>query len=463
MGTTINGIYVPDPGETGWGTSVSNNMRRLADIAVNVKAYGAVGDGSADDTSAITNAITAAYASGGSVYFPAPVAYYKVTSTIDLSQKPGLYLLGGGSKLSPTQFNRAPRIPIIAATNFGPVFKIWATLSADSDGVTFENLDIHAGLPLHIKNMNVFKAKNCAFNSWGSTVGANATGVLVENGFWHWYQDCTFFAPASGATNYGMILRGLDAPLMTSDTCNLMTWNNCIFAYGGIQYSQVYAAGAQEGNFRFDGCTSESMVNGSAFFDYTANGMIRYIGNIDLRNHETADATGSHALMRVVCGGGGGLIAGNFQNCRNHTRVVEVSGANVYYSTFNQVGDFFPVVDSSGNQYPYGGSNFQSGKADGVHIYGAQASGLPPKLFIQNETNTAVELYSDAASLLKTNANIAQAGAGTYHEFLENGTTDAAAGAANTGRLFVKDNGAGKTQLCVRFNTGAVQVLATEP
>lgn len=40
---------------------------------------------------------------------------------------------------------------------------------------------------------------------------------------------------------------------------------------------------------------------------------------------------------------------------------------------------------------------------------------------------------------------------------------DPAAGAVNTGLLYVRDNGAGKTQLCVRFNTGAIQVLATEP
>ena len=35
--------------------------------------------------------------------------------------------------------------------------------------------------------------------------------------------------------------------------------------------------------------------------------------------------------------------------------------------------------------------------------------------------------------------------------------------AANTGRLYFRDNGAGKTQLVVRFPTGAVQVVATEP
>ena len=30
-------------------------------------------------------------------------------------------------------------------------------------------------------------------------------------------------------------------------------------------------------------------------------------------------------------------------------------------------------------------------------------------------------------------------------------------------RLIMGDNGAGKTQVCVRFATGAVQVIATEP
>lgn len=35
--------------------------------------------------------------------------------------------------------------------------------------------------------------------------------------------------------------------------------------------------------------------------------------------------------------------------------------------------------------------------------------------------------------------------------------------ATNTARVFVRDNGSGKTQLCVIFPTGAVQVLATQP
>lgn len=41
--------------------------------------------------------------------------------------------------------------------------------------------------------------------------------------------------------------------------------------------------------------------------------------------------------------------------------------------------------------------------------------------------------------------------------------TDPAAPAANGALLYSKDSGGGKTQLAVRFNTGAVQVPAAEP
>lgn len=41
--------------------------------------------------------------------------------------------------------------------------------------------------------------------------------------------------------------------------------------------------------------------------------------------------------------------------------------------------------------------------------------------------------------------------------------TAPSAAAANGARIFVRDNGAGKTQVCVIFNTGAIQVMATQP
>jgi len=40
---------------------------------------------------------------------------------------------------------------------------------------------------------------------------------------------------------------------------------------------------------------------------------------------------------------------------------------------------------------------------------------------------------------------------------------DAAAPAGTEAAIYLKDNGAGKTQLMVRFGTGAVQQIAIEP
>lgn len=41
--------------------------------------------------------------------------------------------------------------------------------------------------------------------------------------------------------------------------------------------------------------------------------------------------------------------------------------------------------------------------------------------------------------------------------------TPTAPALAGSGVFFFRDNGAGKSQFCVRFPSGAVQVLATEP
>ena len=55
-------------------------------------------------------------------------------------------------------------------------------------------------------------------------------------------------------------------------------------------------------------------------------------------------------------------------------------------------------------------------------------------------------------------------GNATINGFIQGAeVSDPVAPAANTGRLYFRDNGAGKTQLVVRFPTGAVQVIATEP
>ena len=60
-------------------------------------------------------------------------------------------------------------------------------------------------------------------------------------------------------------------------------------------------------------------------------------------------------------------------------------------------------------------------------------------------------------------AGAVAAGRGSTSTQVQEASADPSAPAANGAVLYTKDNGAGKTQLCVRFATGAVQVIATQP
>jgi hypothetical protein len=91
---------------------------------------------------------------------------------------------------------------------------------------------------------------------------------------------------------------------------------------------------------------------------------------------------------------------------------------------------------------------------------GATASGLAATAIGPYAAST----HFDSVALGYNTATtaVAQVKAGARHVEL-NEIADPAAGATNNARLYSRDNGSGKTQLCVRFATGAVQVLATEP
>jgi hypothetical protein len=82
------------------------------------------------------------------------------------------------------------------------------------------------------------------------------------------------------------------------------------------------------------------------------------------------------------------------------------------------------------------------------------------KLFGVKQTDRTGTIYK-MSRVDDNGAVVADEKAPAYFDFAEVTAPDAPA--ANVGRLFVRDNGSGKTQLCARFPTGAIQVVATEP
>ena len=84
--------YVTSTGSTTGRTLAT----RFAEV-VNVKDYGAVGDGVTDDTTAIQAAISAVSVSGGTLFFP--TGSYKVTSEISMTISESVHIAGYNAKL----------------------------------------------------------------------------------------------------------------------------------------------------------------------------------------------------------------------------------------------------------------------------------------------------------------------------------------------------------------------------
>lgn len=103
-------------------------------------------------------------------------------------------------------------------------------------------------------------------------------------------------------------------------------------------------------------------------------------------------------------------------------------------------------------------------RADGDMRFGDGASAPDVRLYRSavdtlrtNDSFTIDQVLTVAKSVINTAAD------GTGYIEMREQSADPAAPVANQARIFFRDNGSGKTQLCVRFNTGAIQVLATEP
>lgn len=116
---------------------------------------------------------------------------------------------------------------------------------------------------------------------------------------------------------------------------------------------------------------------------------------------------------------------------------------------------------SGTNSVAVGGLATASGTGGVAVGHQAQATTLSNGVALGKEAVTA---HSSGVALGYQSVTTAgaQVAIGARHVEVKEIAADPAAPAADTARWYFKDNGAGLTQLAVRFNTGAVQVLASE-
>lgn len=143
------------------GSALGSAQPALAQTATpdwfNVTDYGAKGNGTHDDTSAIQSAIAAVPASGGVVYFPAAAPSYLVTSTITIqignSGQGPIFLVGDGRDVTVVTFTGTGACfhmynPTFPGTGF-PGIVTWGggvkDLTIDGTNTTGQSSGLHIG------------------------------------------------------------------------------------------------------------------------------------------------------------------------------------------------------------------------------------------------------------------------------------------------------------------------------
>jgi hypothetical protein len=240
----------------GVATNLSSAVAGFTGMFVNVKdpAYGAVGDGVADDTTAIANAVGAA--NGGIVFFP--TGTYKV-SGISLTEA-SFHLLGSGAGIS----------KITSATVSADILAITdKTLSGIKivEGLGFESSAAVRYHALMEEGQNVY-FRNCVFDATNADSAISNNTATLDT-YYH-FTDCRFLV---GANTNSAILTGNS----TEPVSYLL--NNCVFTVAsGFTGDVLQGPGMHVTNSVFDA----SAVTSGVYYHVDAessNGSGTYTGS----------------------------------------------------------------------------------------------------------------------------------------------------------------------------------------
>lgn len=259
-------------------TKASYSM--ITGAVINVLDYGAIGNGIADDTAAITAAVTAASA-GSTVYFP--VGTYKVTSGITdggkaimfAGQSNGSVITGGGFAILSltTEFSSAQDLKIVASSYSANTIGIdVANGTSGVDNFTIRRCSIYGffqypyvgkgirmyfgikgaihdcviqfwdrGLSFEAVNINTKPNANSIF---ANKIRQNITGVYVDtvddlylaHNTLESNETCLHSVGMSGASTYVMATNNHFEATSGSNPINVLLANTSFHSYANVYY-----------------------------------------------------------------------------------------------------------------------------------------------------------------------------------------------------------------------------------
>lgn len=256
-------VPLPPPGDTDWydwATQVDQASRLAADV----KAYGAVGDGSTDDTAAFQAALAAFHTDfdavypsvGGTVYVPP--GRYIITSTLELGI--GIRLVGAAAR---------------GAYEDSSLHSVGSSLFANTPGMTLISIDDGGAGSVRqqgaeLSNLNLYDmSRSGGGYAWTCTLirQYNTNRVTL--------RQITFHDAAYGYFGNTGIPDGVSAGDCSWNTFDSLTFHNCTVGmggdYGGIvlggdSYDTEigYENGGYSGSCTYVGTKHDGTVAGSS-------------------------------------------------------------------------------------------------------------------------------------------------------------------------------------------------------
>ena len=172
-----DGISVTDGGAGGNVTLAVEDPLTLGALYAkgnpwhDVKAYGAVGDGVADDTAAIQAAIDALGASGGTVFLPS--GDYKITAS--LVPVSNLFFLGAG--YTATGAAPTPATRLKASTLEAPIINSADKSSVHIRGIAFSGKNAAGSKGIYATGTYEWTIEDCFFDTFGDSAIEIASGT----------------------------------------------------------------------------------------------------------------------------------------------------------------------------------------------------------------------------------------------------------------------------------------------
>ena len=320
-------IYTPP-----FANAVAETVSAKLSETVSVKDFGAVGNGVANDTVAIQNAINAGISSGRSIYIPAGT--YKVTSALTVNGPLGFKIYGDGTT------------SIIQATNFtGSVISI-----APQSGYPFYDYIIE---DIKVQNSAIYSGQ-FGIGCITGMAGLRMKGVYVSKmdvGFYfHGVQFCSNIGICASQCNVGMNLEGdvVGGSGNNNSFYDSWFWGNavgCILHANGsvygmsnnifvnlvIQVNSVcgFYCNGQGGN-TIDNCIPEQ--NGEGASTYTFNGLT----TTSVISNSNFQLVNSNLFLRNCTVGGALPVQSTILSNNSSLNMQDCN-----------TGNFVPVVDST--------------------------------------------------------------------------------------------------------------------